>query len=51
MLSVLFVPPLMEIFEVKYMYGQWGIIAILSVAPLVIVEIAKGIMHLFKKAG
>ncbi len=51
MLSVLFVPPLMEIFEVKYMYGQWGIIAILSVAPLVIVEIAKGIMHFFKKAG
>lgn len=50
MLSVLFLPPLQGIFKVVGMSGtHWGIIAGLSFAPLVIIEISKFIAKLFSK--
>ncbi|MDD2418193.1 MAG: calcium-translocating P-type ATPase, PMCA-type [Oscillospiraceae bacterium] len=50
MASVLFFPPLQDIFKVDQMsQTQWGIIAALSISPLFIVEIVKGIRHLIIK--
>jgi Ca2+-transporting ATPase len=47
MLAVLVLPFLQGVFEVIGMTGtQWGIVAILSIAPLIIMEIAKGIIKL-----
>ena len=54
MLVVLLIPGLQGIFEITGMTGvQWGVVVGLSLAPLVIVEITKGIQaliwHLKKK--
>jgi Ca2+-transporting ATPase len=50
MLSVLFLPPLQSIFEVIPMTGNhWGIVAALSFAPFVIVEISKAVIGIIKR--
>lgn len=50
MLVVLLAPPLQVIFKVVSMSGaQWGIVAALSLAPLVVVEISKLAAGLFRK--
>ena len=43
-LAVLFIPPLQEIFGVMYLNAaEWAIIICLSLTPLIISEIAKGV--------
>lgn len=50
MLVVLLVPVLASIFEIVAMNAaQWGIVAGLSLLPLVIVEISKGVSYLFRR--
>lgn len=52
MLVVLVIPILRGIFDVTVMTGTgWAIVAALSLAPLVIIEIVKLILHLFTKKG
>lgn len=49
-LGVLLIPPVQGIFAVKPMsLTHWGIIASLSIAPLIIVELSKLIQKLFQK--
>lgn len=50
MLAVLIIPPLSGVFEVTALTAnEWGIVAGLSLAPLIIVEAAKAITALFHK--
>ena len=49
MLAVLLIPPLQTIFGIAHLTGAaWGVVAGLSVVPLAVMEIVKGIQALVR---